>query len=543
MNEHKDGIEVLPDAYKLSMSFKSCLANNLNTSVFQYFVKMATYEDYSGPGNEPGSVSDDTIDEKTSEVLGGLAQSSAQSMKSGVEKMKSMFGKGGPSARDNYADTVAGADLLDGDGDSEELTSNEKFHEATYNKRIGKLNSKLGDEALNSDSVVNTIHSIQKVIRESMAFLKRLYNAETNNLWYMPIPSEELYTTIEPDYRSILRRKYKESIGELRNIDSKMNEINSQISDITRQLAKATTLSAREPLIEEKVKVLGDLQDLQAKRDKVSDEILQIDIDLIQAARDDHDETISVKKNPLTTRIFKQVWNEKIMNSYERNKLQYLTSEEKERYFKEKVRELRKTDPYGILNHEDWFFRVVVLDYIVQEMRRLMMWFKECTYGDFETIYRIVRKLRILLLDVEQIRSESKFEVNHTNLFYISENDAKNFTKLDSILTGNTLYELFMGQLRLNFIPESLVAPTSTSESATTDLELVQEQNSEKNLIEQRKVRQDVVVRFWGNEANLTKAAYELVNVDDDGSKVKVVDENGNVVEWRSIREMKNRII
>ena len=94
------------------------------------------------------------------------------------------------------------------------------------------------------------------------------------------------------------------------------------------------------------------------------------------------------------------MWNEKIMNVYEKDKLQYLTSEEKTRYFAEKVRELAKIDPHGILNHPDWFFRVVVLDFIVSEMRRLIYWFKNCAWDDYDTVYKIVRKLRLLQLDV-----------------------------------------------------------------------------------------------------------------------------------------------
>ena len=46
-NYHQDELEVIPDAYKLAISFTSCLANNLNTSVFQYYVKMAGYDDYA----------------------------------------------------------------------------------------------------------------------------------------------------------------------------------------------------------------------------------------------------------------------------------------------------------------------------------------------------------------------------------------------------------------------------------------------------------------------------------------------------------------
>ena len=42
---HRENGEVLPDAYKLAITFKSCLANNMNTAVFQYYVKMTGYDD------------------------------------------------------------------------------------------------------------------------------------------------------------------------------------------------------------------------------------------------------------------------------------------------------------------------------------------------------------------------------------------------------------------------------------------------------------------------------------------------------------------
>ena len=62
---------------------------------------------------------------------------------------------------------------------------------------------------------------------------------------------------------------------------------------------------------------------------------------------------------------------------------------------------------------------------------------------DFDTIYKIVRKLNLLKSDVESIRSPDKFDINKTNLFFISDSDMKQFTKIDDMLVGNTLYELF----------------------------------------------------------------------------------------------------
>jgi hypothetical protein len=47
---------VLPDAYKLAITFKSCIANNMNTAVFQYYVKMTGYD--SGSFDSPTSAGD-----------------------------------------------------------------------------------------------------------------------------------------------------------------------------------------------------------------------------------------------------------------------------------------------------------------------------------------------------------------------------------------------------------------------------------------------------------------------------------------------------
>ena len=143
------------------------------------------------------------------------------------------------------------------------------------------------------------------------------------------------------------------------------------------------------------------------------------------------------------------MWNEKILNAYEKDKLQYLTSKEKEHYFQDKLRQIRKFDTHGVLDHEDWFFRVVVLDYIVQEMDRLVSWFKNCSWDDFDTVYRIMRKLRMLKLDVDSIWNDETFDINKTNLFRITDDEVKEFKKIDELLVGNTLYELFRSQLKL----------------------------------------------------------------------------------------------
>ena len=88
------------------------------------------------------------------------------------------------------------------------------------------------------------------------------------------------------------------------------------------------------------------------------------------------------------------------------------------------------------------------------------------------------------------------------------------FKKLDKILTGSTLYELFLSQLELQFPDENEGSEESSSGSGKVDREIVQEQESEENIFIQRTVRQDVVARYWGSEAELTRAAYNKVCVN-----------------------------
>ena len=58
---HRENHEVLPDAYKLSIKFKSCMVNNMNTAVFQYYVQMSGYDD---GGLGPGQTSKDAVAEQ-----------------------------------------------------------------------------------------------------------------------------------------------------------------------------------------------------------------------------------------------------------------------------------------------------------------------------------------------------------------------------------------------------------------------------------------------------------------------------------------------
>lgn len=109
---------------------------------------------------------------------------------------------------------------------------------------------------------------------------------------------------------------------------------------------------------------------------------------------------------------------------------------------------------------------------------------------------------------MESVYSDAEFDINRTNMFYISGEDVERFKKIDSLLCGNTLYELFNSQLRITAATVAAESP-ATEDSTPTSPQLVQEQKTELETAIHRRVRQDVVARVWGNEVELTRAAYK----------------------------------
>jgi hypothetical protein len=188
---HRENVEVLPDAYKLTMNFKSCLANNMNTAVFQYYVKMTGYDDGGSLQSGPGEKSQDDVMTRlgNSDAMKGLADKIAQA------------GGGGGSGGEGGGQTQGGkrsiatksiASMRFGEIlDSEDFNEfSEKFNEATYNKKLGKLRTDIGDETVNSDSVIATIRKTQATVRDLGGFLAKLYNAPEANLWYREDPQD-----------------------------------------------------------------------------------------------------------------------------------------------------------------------------------------------------------------------------------------------------------------------------------------------------------------------------------------------------------------
>ena len=145
---HRENGEVLPDAYKLSIKFKSCIANNMNTSVFQYYVKMTGYD--SGPMDSATSAGNPGVLDNNNviDMSAPLVKKAFDAAKNGLSAITG----GGSGETDETTpesamskrgiETMRMGDILDSK-DFEEFT--ERFNEATYNKKLGKLRADIGD--------------------------------------------------------------------------------------------------------------------------------------------------------------------------------------------------------------------------------------------------------------------------------------------------------------------------------------------------------------------------------------------------------------
>lgn len=194
----------------------------MNTAVFQYYVKMKGYDhkrpknpskDYKSNEQDPGV----SVEAPISGAMGSVARKVFGNKKPIEEDPPPPEPTPPANGGTNGQQSGVGGKFSRGIGcrEARDFTQEiveliEKFDESTYNKKLERLNAASGDKAINADSVTATIRKTQAIIRESTKFLSRLYNAESNNLWYRPFEKEELYTTLKPDYRQILKKKYRE---------------------------------------------------------------------------------------------------------------------------------------------------------------------------------------------------------------------------------------------------------------------------------------------------------------------------------------------
>ena len=90
----------------------------------------------------------------------------------------------------------------------------------------------------------------------------------------------------------------------MKEIEVKIQNTTGTLDRINSELSKIPDLAERNPLLERKVVVTRELNKLEKQRDFLSDEIIQIDTDLIRDAFDEHDAVVSVKRRELTVGIF-----------------------------------------------------------------------------------------------------------------------------------------------------------------------------------------------------------------------------------------------
>ena len=219
------------------MKFTSCIASNMNSSVFQYYVKMAGYDAYStskmgGYEDESATIhqllpDQEEISDDDLENLANGGEDNGQNQQPNAQATTPPVNTGGQNNQQTQGKVAAtrgiAAKVSTRDGDDLKKTI-EKFYESTYNKNLSKLKSQFGDLTINAESAVLTIRKVQGIIRQSLNFLNKLYGAPSSNLWYKEYEKEELYTTLEPDHRQRLKRQYREKFDQLRGVSAQIEQ-------------------------------------------------------------------------------------------------------------------------------------------------------------------------------------------------------------------------------------------------------------------------------------------------------------------------------
>lgn len=96
------------------------------------------------------------------------------------------------------------------------------------------------------------IRKTNRVIRESNDFLEKLYDAENNNLWYREFPKDEYYTTLQPNYQQILRKRYQKEFKGLMSVERDISTMEKSIGEFERRLKSTLDLNEIDNIVSEK---------------------------------------------------------------------------------------------------------------------------------------------------------------------------------------------------------------------------------------------------------------------------------------------------
>ena len=102
-----------------------------------------------------------------------------------------------------------------------------------------------------------------------------------------------------------------------------------------------------------------------------------------------------------------------------------------------------------------------------------------------------------------------------------------------------------MSQIRIKFTSNNSttdeVYEEEESDEQKPDMELVVEQQSEMDIANRRMMRNDIVIRFWGSEEELTKAAYNSLPTEamseDEKTTISIPQLKNEIIELK----LKNR--
>ena len=373
--KHGEDYEVVPDAYSLTCELESAIAENLNNSIFAYYMNIETFA--------PGTTVDNAATEFASyfsdnseggKPAAGLWASAAQA------RISTDTGVSAAQALDSIAAAVGAKTEVDSaSNDSDEDPSPPKD---------------------DSDSPPTKARAISRDpdIPDS-EHIKRLYT---------------------DTYTDIYRKRYADLKNKLSDIRENIRENTASLESLKQKRDETPLGELRKVYIRRIQKLSHQISNQISEEDALWSEMIALQMEIFQHGKTVVEERTRAK----TIAVPKEYFVKPTVDPVEEIRIRFMTTEERKAYIEEKNREIAKHDKWGIASCPDFYLRAAVATYILDLIVELEPLIRDAEETDTKTYDELSYRKDMLWSDFNTVVDPKiPFILNRTNLVYIPYED------------------------------------------------------------------------------------------------------------------------
>ena len=469
---HKDAWEVIPDAYSLTCTFKSVIDENLNNSVFAYYLDMMDLDTIA-----PGTVISGSLDGLIEDIIKGKTPiiTTTELATTTIDT-------------NDYNASIASAEVIHSTLDNmfesaEELAAAESGGGEGGGGEGGDGGGTGGAPMRRSSP--KAIEYIEKRFKDPFRWDK-----------------------VMEDYT----RMYDSVRNKLKAIKQKIVLTRDRLTETTEKKNNIPPSPIRKSYIKKESKLLDELQTLMNQAEAAEDELIELQMKALVHGKEKVMERVAEPKMELPEDYFFEIPQ---LDELTLLKIKFMTSAERKTFITEKKSELAKMDKWGIHKCKDFVVRYVVIKFILDAMRELHDLMRDCEETDPQAYDEYRFRMEMLNGDLnDALDAKTPFRLNLSNIIYIPK---------------DKIPEEFLGLLDLDKeIPEPIPPEPEPIDPPEVDkigavikamhhnLDPISEEYK-KELIKQH--TREVINQMWGSEEALATAAYDAVIGDNTRSE------------------------